>query len=82
MTEERTKMNECYSCKNRRDVFYSAHTECVKPDAEMVGNKHGIKNGWFMYPINFDPVWKEKLCDNYESKTVVSEPISVASESK
>lgn len=20
-------------------------------------NPHGVKNGWFFYPVNFDPVW-------------------------
>lgn len=22
-------------------------------------NKHGVRNGWAFYPINFDPVWLE-----------------------
>lgn len=22
-------------------------------------NQHGVKNGWAMWPINFDPVWVE-----------------------
>ena len=21
------------------------------------GNAHGVRNGWFMWPVNFDPVW-------------------------
>lgn len=32
----------------------------------MKGNKHGIRNGWFMYPFLFDPVWKEKKCENFD----------------
>ncbi len=79
---ERTKMNECWDCVNKREVPGNYHIQCVKPDADMVGNKHGIKNGWFMYPWLFDPTWKENLCNNYESKAVVSESISVAGESK
>ena len=31
------------------------------------GNPHGIKNGWFFWPINFDPVWLE-TCDGFEPK--------------
>lgn len=31
------------------------------------GNPHGIKNGWFMWPVNFDPVWLEN-CDGFEAK--------------
>lgn len=31
------------------------------------GNPHGIKNGWFNWPINFDPVWLEN-CDGFTEK--------------
>ena len=31
------------------------------------GNPHGIKNGWFNFPFNFDPTWLEN-CDGYEEK--------------
>lgn len=23
----------------------------------IVGNDHGIQNGWFNWPFNFDPIW-------------------------
>lgn len=36
----------------------------------MEGHPHGIKNGWFFYPILFDPVWKTKECGNYETEKV------------
>lgn len=26
-------------------------------------NIHGLVNGWFMFPINFDPSWMEGHCD-------------------
>ena len=29
------------------------------------GNPHGIRMGWFAWPINFDPVWLE-TCDGFE----------------
>lgn len=53
----------------------------------MVGNEHDIRSGWFMYPLLFDPVWKEKMCNNFESvettKDAVSDAVSgVVSESK
>jgi len=32
----------------------------------MTGNAHGVKNGWFIYPLLFDPIWKTKECDNFE----------------
>jgi hypothetical protein len=31
------------------------------------GNPHGIKNGWFQYPFNFDPVWLEE-CEGFTLK--------------
>ena len=31
----------------------------------IVGNPHGIKKGWFNWPINFDPVWLEN-CEGFE----------------
>lgn len=87
MTEiKRDKRNECYHCKYRQDVPGNAHIRCVKPDANMVGNQHGIKNGWFMYPLLFDPSWKESLCSNYENNeqvdAVISRSVSVAGKSK
>lgn len=65
---ERNMMGECYSCKFRRDIPGDAHSQCIKPDPDMKGHPHGIKNGWFVYPYNFDPTWKLKDCANYESK--------------
>lgn len=29
------------------------------------GDPHGIKKGWFCWPINFDPVWLQS-CDGFE----------------
>lgn len=74
----------CWKCKNKREVPGNAHIRCVKPDADMVGNKHGIKKGWFMYPWLFDPVWMEKECCNFESsEDAISGSVSgVVSESK
>ena len=30
-------------------------------------NPHGVKMGWFMWPLNFDPCWLEN-CEGYEEK--------------
>jgi hypothetical protein len=53
-----------------RDIPNDAYIRCVKPDPEMTGHPHGIKKGWFRYPLNFDPVWKTKLCANFEKITL------------
>ena len=31
------------------------------------GAEQGIRGGWFMWPINFDPTWLEN-CDGYKQK--------------
>ncbi len=31
------------------------------------GNQHGISNGWFMWPVNFDPTWLIK-CTGFKQK--------------
>lgn len=31
------------------------------------GNPHGIRKGWFAWPVNFDPVWLEN-CDGFTPK--------------
>ena len=69
----------CYKCKHRSELVYSAHSECKHPLAlyELAanlngasvlgvrGNAHGIKKGWFMFPFNFDPVWLDS-CNAFE----------------
>lgn len=81
---ERNMMTECWDCKSKRNVAGNAHICCVTPDSHMTANDHGIKNGWFIYPLLFDPIWKTKLCSNYVSKSdAVSDAVSgVVSESK
>ena len=34
------------------------------------GNSHGIKNGWFNWPMNFDPIWLES-CNGFEKKQLI-----------
>lgn len=37
----------------------------IKTELNVKGNERGIRNGWFMHPFNFDPVWLEE-CDGFE----------------
>ena len=67
----RDMTTECYDCRYRRPVPGDAHSCCVRPDFEMTGNSHGRKMGWFLYPLNYDPVWKTRLCANFEEKQMV-----------
>ncbi len=38
-----------------------------KNDLNIKGNAHGIRNGWFNWPWNFDPTWLER-CDGHTAK--------------
>lgn len=40
---------------------------CAKPDIKVKGDEWGIKNGWFIYPILFDPIWGSG-CTNYKKE--------------
>jgi len=62
-----SKKKTCWTCVNRRNIPGNCHISCAKPDPKMTANEHGIQNGWFYYPFNFDPVWMTKDCSNYES---------------
>ena len=58
--------NNCWECKNRRDVPGNSRIKCVDPDADMTADPHGIRNGWFMYPLLFDPTWMTSKCKNFK----------------
>lgn len=59
---------DCYKCKYRCSIPGDCHSSCKNPYAKVKGNLHGIKNGWFFHPINFDPIWLVS-CDGFcESK--------------
>ena len=33
----------------------------------VTADPHGVRCGWFMWPVNFDPVWL-LTCDGFKSK--------------
>lgn len=74
--KERNEMNECYNCIFRCSVPGNAHIRCANPDPKMTGNPHGIQNGWFFYPMLFDPVWKTRLCENYQPPKYAAQEVT------
>lgn len=58
----------CYNCIHMRTVPGNCHISCSNGDPEMSGNQRAIEKGWFFYPILFDPIWKERICNNFESR--------------
>lgn len=78
---ESAKKPNCYRCKHRRGLTYSCHSSCEHPlmsgkarvlalatginPLGVTGSEHGLKNGWFFWPLDFDPVWLE-TCDGFD----------------
>lgn len=59
-------VTECWSCMHARSVPGESHILCASPDMSMTMSAHGLANGWALYPLLFDPVWKMRRCRNYE----------------
>ena len=73
-------MSGCYKCGYKGNIPGDAHIRC-KFDWERAtlpmpkGNPHGIKNGWWMFPVNFDPVWMLGKCPVFGTKLSKNETI-------
>jgi hypothetical protein len=50
-------------------VFAQGGTEIKTANIHVRGNTHGVRSGWFCWPLNFDPVWLE-ICSGFEGKEV------------
>lgn len=61
----------CHECAFKKYVPGSSHhIECMR---DFTGIKipelseHGIRNGWCMWPLNFDPIWVGP-CEGFDTK--------------
>jgi hypothetical protein len=59
------KAPNCYDCKHRRNIHWDCHSMCANQKATVRGHEHGIANGWFNWPVNFDPTWLQ-ACNGFE----------------
>lgn len=59
------KTPNCYDCKFRHDLTGDCHSFCSNSKADVSGNMHGIRSGWFNWPWNFDPTWLTE-CDGFK----------------
>ena len=64
MTNNEIEPN-CYNCIYRHSVPGDAHSQCANPSANVSAHQHGVNNGWFMWPFNFDPAWLIN-CDGFK----------------
>lgn len=46
-------------------VFSAGQTEFRTLSLHVRGNTHGVRSGWFLWPLNFDPVWLE-ICSGFQ----------------
>ena len=56
----------CYECSHRRNIPGDCHSRCNNPKASVKGDPHGIRNLWFQFPINYDPIWLLE-CDGFST---------------
>lgn len=67
-----TLQTDCYKCVYRQRIPGDCHSSCNKPAENQFGANggacsHAINHGWYWYPINFDPIWRQNECPNFES---------------
>lgn len=48
------------------DLFSTSNFE-NRIKLNITADLHGIRSGWFMWPVNFDPVWLRN-CDGFDPK--------------
>jgi hypothetical protein len=56
----------CYNCIHRCNVPGDTHSQCNNKNAKVTASEHGVRNGWFMWPLNFDPNWLV-TCDGFSA---------------
>jgi hypothetical protein len=72
--EENNVRPNCYKCVHRLDVPGDAHSRCNNHVAKVKGNPIGIRRGWFMWPLNFDPSWLVS-CDGFSDNPKDKKPM-------
>lgn len=62
---------DCYKCKYRKPLDGNAHSKCTNKKGtktlRIEANVVGVKNGWFYFPHNYDPIWLEN-CEGFRAK--------------
>ena len=58
---------DCYKCIHRHPIPGDAHSSCDNLTVNVTGDRYGRSQGWFFWPINFDPTWLIS-CDGFEKK--------------
>lgn len=66
-SEENNTRGQCHGCAYRSKVPGDAHSTCNfdfrKAGLKMpAGDPNGVRNGWYMFPVNYDPNWMVEAC--------------------
>jgi hypothetical protein len=64
MEETKPSKPDCYKCVHCQGNAGTCHKRCNNIAAKVTGHEHGIRKGWFMWPLNFDPTWLIS-CDGF-----------------
>jgi len=59
-------MLNCSTCLFKGNIPGDCHVSCKRKNGVKLENveQHGVDNGWFLHPFNFDPRWAGR-CDGY-----------------
>jgi hypothetical protein len=64
----------CYECIHRLKIPGDCHSRCNNHKAKVEGHPQGIKSGWFIWPLNFDPTWLLS-CNGFSNNPEDKKPI-------
>lgn len=48
-------------------IFFAGKSEFRAGEIHIKASTHGVRSGWFFWPLNFDPVWLQE-CSLYKPK--------------
>ena len=58
----------CYQGTNTdMFAFFDEGNKTLAIKLNIKAHEHGVRSGWFMWPVNFDPVWLTN-CDGFREK--------------
>lgn len=64
---EELPKEKCRSCLFMQTNPGTHHISCKKRNVLVAGSEHGIKNGWFSFPYDLDPIWLDE-CISFRTK--------------
>ncbi len=68
---------QCYGCGYKKEIRGDCHISCLFDWGRMSyksgihppkGNAHGIMNGWYNFPYQYDPVWMIEECPAFSKE--------------